>query len=511
MIKRALISVYDKTGVLEFSSRLRELGVEIVSTGGTFKLLSENGIEAIRVESLTGFPEMLGGRVKTLHPVIFGGILADRGREHHIDSAEAAGIELIDLVVVNLYPFAETVKRDGSTLEEAIEQIDIGGVSLIRAAAKNFMHVDVLTNPSQYAEYIQVLTTANGDENREYAKDLAGRAFLVTSSYDSLISAYLSTGEITDEEAYAKERFPGADYTSLRYGENPHQKAVLVKYGFDEIFEVLHGKEISYNNLLDINAAYELTEDLLRFGTACAIVKHGNPCGAAVGRDNLDAYLKAFGTDTVSPFGGIVAFNRKLDFNTSAEVDKLFTEIILAPDFDEDALGLLKKKKNRRLVRYRYLPERHEVRSIPGGFLIQDKDTVTSNSASLQIVTVRKPDGDETTDMLFAETVCKHAKSNAVVFAKGLRTLGIGAGQPSRIDSTRLAVSKAKQFGHDLNGCVAASDAFFPFADGVIEIAESGAVSVIQPGGSVRDEEVIAEADRRNIAMAFTGIRHFKH
>lgn len=511
MIKRALISVYDKTGVLEFASKLRELGVEIVSTGGTFKLLEENGIDASAVESLTGFPEMLDGRVKTLHPAIFGAILADRNKKLHIDSAEEAGIKLIDLVVVNLYPFAETAKRDGSTLEEAIEQIDIGGVSLIRAAAKNFMHVDVLTDPSQYAEYLQVLTTANGDENREYAKELARRAFQRTSSYDSVISAYLSTGELTDEETYARERFPGAEYTSLRYGENPHQKAILVKYAFDEIFEVLHGKEISYNNLLDINAAYELTEDLQRFGTACAIVKHGNPCGAAVGKDNLDAYLKAYATDTVSPFGGIVAFNRKLDFNTSAEVDKLFTEIILAPDFDDDALGLLKKKKNRRLVRYRYLPERQEVRSVPGGFLIQEKDSVTSNSASLQIVTSRKPADDETADMLFAETVCKHAKSNAVVFAKGMRTLGTGAGQPSRIDSTKLAVSKARQFGHDLKGCVAASDAFFPFADGVIEIAESGAVAVIQPGGSVRDEEVTAEADKRNIAMAFTGIRHFKH
>jgi phosphoribosylaminoimidazolecarboxamide formyltransferase/IMP cyclohydrolase len=511
LIRRALISVYDKTGVVELARRLDSLGIEIISTGGTFSLLKKEGISVNSVESLTGFPEILGGRVKTLHPAIFGGILADRSNPVHSKTLSEMSFGEIDLVVVNLYPFSQTISRDGVKLSEAIEMIDVGGVTLMRAAAKNFMHVDVLTSPGQYAEYIGRLTASIEENDRNYAALLASRAFRITSDYDRLISAYLSGQHLQGIEAFAADEFSGKPYIPLRYGENPHQQAVLVKDNFDDVFEILHGKEISYNNLLDINAAYDLISDLRKFGTACAIIKHGNPSGAAIGSENLSAYLRAFETDTVSPFGGIIAFNQKLDFNTSVEVDKLFTEIILAPDFEESALELLKKKKNRRLIRFRFIEDKYETRSIRGGILVQEKDNKAASVEGLKFVTKRKATGEDLKDMLFAEMICKHTRSNAIVFAKNLMTLGIGAGQPSRIDSTKIAVSKAAQFGHDLSGSTAASDAFFPFADGIKAIAESGAKFVIQPGGSVRDEEVIAEADTNDMAMAFTGIRHFKH
>ena len=511
MVKRALISVYDKRGIADLARKLESLEIEIISTGGTYKLLKDEGVKVISVEDVTGFPEILDGRVKTLHPKIFGAILADRSNASHNNAVSELGIGTIDLVVVNLYPFTETIAREGVSLAEAIEQIDIGGVTLIRAAAKNFMHVDVLTSPEQYEDYIKLLVSTSNNIDRAYSRKLAAAAFAGTSSYDIAISQFLTGKNPQGVEEFASGAFAGNDIASLRYGENPHQKAVLVKKNFDEVFEVLHGKEISYNNLLDINSAYDLISDLRRFGTSCAIIKHGNPSGAAVGKDNFDAYVKAFASDTVSPFGGIVAFNEKLDFNTSIEVDKLFTEIILAPEYDEDALNLLKKKKNRRLISFKFLSEEFETRSITGGILVQEKDTETADIGKLNFVTKRKATEEETRDMLFAETISKHTRSNAIVFAKDLKTLGIGAGQPSRIDSTKIAVAKAKQFGHDLNGSVAASDAFFPFADGITAIAESGAKSIVQPGGSVRDSEVIEEADAHDIAMAFTGIRHFKH
>lgn len=511
MIRRALISVYNKKGILELATELERLGVEIISTGGTYKYLSGNGIDLRKVESITGYPEIFDGRVKTLHPKIFGAILADRSNSSHVDSAAESEIGLIDLVVVNLYPFSETVKREGATLDEAIEQIDIGGVSLIRAAAKNFLHVDVLTSPEQYAEYIERTKARSNEIDRTYARSLASKAFRVTSAYDNLISDYLLGSKTSDLISEGRLYAHGSELSPLRYGENPHQKAMLVKRSFDEIFETLHGKELSYNNLLDISSAYELINDITRFGNACVIVKHGNPCGAAIGKDNTEAYLKAFETDTVSPFGGIIAFNQKLDFNTSAEVDKLFSEIILAPDFESDALELLMKKKNRRLIRFKTVLEKFELRSVSGGLLIQEKDAASPLAENLRFVTKRIADKKVMDDMLFAEMICKHTRSNAIVFVNEMKTLGIGAGQPSRIDSARIAAAKAKQFGHDLSGSSVASDAFFPFADGIREIAASGARSVIQPGGSVRDEEVIAEADANDIAMAFTGIRHFKH
>ena len=511
MIKRALISVYDKRGIAEFARNLEMSGIEIISTGGTYRLLQESGVKVRSVDEVTGFPEILDGRVKTLHPKIFGAILADRSNEMHSKTVAEMNIGTIDLVVVNLYPFSETISREGTSLSEAIEQIDIGGVTLIRAAAKNFMHVNILTSPDQYEEYSELLKKSSNNIDTEYSRKLAAQAFAITSSYDAGISDYLIADNEQRIDSFARKMFPDKRSSSLRYGENPHQSAVLLKENFDEAFEVLHGKEISYNNLLDINSAYDLISDLSRFGTACVIIKHGNPSGAAIGSDNLDAYNKAFSTDTISPFGGIVAFNEKLDFNTSIEVDKLFTEIILAPEFDDDALSLLIKKKNRRIIRYKFIPQRFEIRSISGGILVQEKDNMTTGIDSLKFVTKRTAETDEIRDMIFAETISKHTRSNAIVFAKNLKTLGVGAGQPSRIDSTRIAVAKAKQFGHDLTGSAVASDAFFPFADGVTAIAESGAGSIIQPGGSVRDSEVIDEADAHQIAMAFTGIRHFKH
>ncbi len=511
MKRRALLSVFDKTGIVEFAVRLRSSDVEIVSTGGTYELLKSNDIEAIRVEDVTGYAEMLEGRVKTLHPAVFGAILADRSKDEHLSTLAEKNIVPIDIVAVNLYPFKETISAHSTTLTEAIEQIDIGGVSLIRAAAKNFLHVDVLTDPSQYVEFLERLNEKRDAGRQAYSRKLAAEAFAVTSAYDNLISNYLRNSQSDSIDSAASRIFPCHEIAPLRYGENPHQNAVLVKDEFDRMFEILHGKEISYNNMLDVTSACDLISDLEEFGTACVIVKHGNPSGVSCGSSAIEAFEKALASDPVSAFGGIVAFNRKLDFNTSLEVDKLFTEIIIAPEFEESALELLKKKKNRRLIRFNFVRSSFELRTVSGGWLIQEKDEKYANAGNLKFVTSRTAGGETIQDLFFAERVCKHVKSNAVVFVKGLQTLGIGAGQPSRIDSTNIAVQKAKQFGHDLSGSCAASDAFFPFSDGVAAIAECGAEFVIQPGGSVRDDEVIAEADKRGMAMAFTGIRHFKH
>lgn len=512
LTKRALISVYDKSGIVSFAKKLFKLGYEIISTGGTYRLLKENNVKVISVEEVTGFPEILNGRVKTLHPLVSGGILADINNPMHLEELKAKNIRPICLVVVNLYPFTDTIAKKNSTLEDAIEQIDIGGVTLIRAAAKNFNCVNVLTNPGQYEDYIHLLESGDGKITKEHSMKLAADAFAEVSRYDNSIGKYFSS--FNPEENISFNEFPGFENyekQDLRYGENPHQKAVLLKDNFSKVFEVLHGKELSYNNLLDIEASYNLISEFENETPACAIIKHGNPCGAAVSDSLYNAYSKAFETDTLSPFGGIIVFNKKLDFKTSIDIDKLFTEIILAPDFDEESLELLKKKKNRRLVKFRFIKENFEFRKITGGVLYQEKDHFTITRDNLNFVTKKKTDDKEISDMLFAFKIAKHTKSNAVVFAKDMKTLAIGGGQPSRIDSTKIAVSKAKSFGHDLKGSAAASDAFFPFADGLIEIAEAGAVCVIQPGGSVRDDEVIEEADRRNLAMAFTGIRHFRH
>jgi phosphoribosylaminoimidazolecarboxamide formyltransferase/IMP cyclohydrolase len=512
LIKRALISVYDKTGIIELATELAKHGIEIISTGGTYKLLKENNIEVKSVEEITGFPEVLNGRVKTLHPDIFGGILSDRSNPVHLEEMKEHSITPIDLVIVNLYPFEKTIADENVTVADAIEQIDIGGVTLIRAAAKNFKDVIVLVSPGQYKEFSDTLDSTSNDIPFEYSQRLAQKAFETTSHYDNAISNYfVKLNKDSTHSTHSTHSFDFTNSKELRYGENPHQKAVLIKNNFDEIYEVLHGKELSYNNLLDMDAAYNLIAEFKDETAACAIIKHGNPSGVAVAGDLQEAYARAFATDTLSPFGGIIVINKKLDFKTSLDIDKLFSEIIMAPDFENEALELLMKKKNRRLVKFNFMDESKEFRKISGGVLYQDKDNYTVSESDLKFVTDRKASSEEIEDMLFAFKVVKHTKSNAVIFVKDKRTLAIGGGQPSRIDSTKIAVSKAKEFGQDLKDSIAASDAFFPFPDGLIEIAKAGAAAIIQPGGSVKDEDVVKAADEYKIAMAFTGIRHFKH
>jgi phosphoribosylaminoimidazolecarboxamide formyltransferase/IMP cyclohydrolase len=504
-MKRALISVYDKSGIVELASELAKRGYEIISTSGTAKLLRENNIKIKTIEELTKSPEVLGGRVKTLHPLIFAGLLADRNNPDHLKQVNEFGFELFDLLVVNLYPFSETIKKEDCTIPEAIEQIDIGGVSLIRAAAKNFASVCVLVEPGQYSEYLK--TEINPDVNMKYAS----RAFQYISDYDIAISGYFH--KISSD----KSGMLSYDYKSswkLRYGENPHQQGTLYNIGsnsFEDIFEKLHGKELSFINILDIDAAYHLINEFGEPG--CAIIKHTSPCGAACAGTVSEAYKKAFASDTVSPFGGIVIVNRKLDSETASEIDKIFTEIIIAPDFDNGVLEFLMKKKNRRLIRYKTVLEDNTVnlKSVAGGLLMQGNDKIIVKEDEMKVVTKRKPTENELRDLIFAMKVCKHTKSNSVVYAKNLQTVGVGAGQPSRVDSSMLAVLKAKRFGMDLDGCSVASDALFPFPDGVEEAAKAGAKSVIQPGGSIRDEEVIKAADKYKMAMVFTGIRHFRH
>ncbi len=505
MKKRALISVYKKEGILELCKYLEGEGYELVSTGGTAKYLGENGLKVSKVEDVTGFPEILGGRVKTLHPGVFSGILADKRNDEHRAQMEKTGLDFFDVVIVNLYPFEETISRAGVTEAEAIEQIDIGGVSLIRAAAKNFNSVNILTETGQYDEYIEEHKKSGGKISEDYSKRLAFEAFRNITRYDFAIEEYFGKN-------IGVPVFPGlSEIYPLRYGENPHQTAVLFKDNFDNIFKVLHGKEISYNNLLDVDAAVNIIGEFQNSSPTCAIIKHGNPCGAAEGSSLKDAYLRAFQTDTVSPFGGIIIFNKELDIDAATEVDKIFTEIILAPGFDGDALELLKKKKNRRIVKFSFENFKYEFRKITGGVLMQERDSKVYDKENLRVVTEAKPTEKELIDCEFAYKIVKHTKSNAVIFVKNLQTLAIGGGQPSRIDSTKIAVSKAKQFEIDLEGSVAASDAFFPFADGMIEVAKAGSKCIVQPGGSVRDEEVIAAANELGVAMVFTGYRHFRH
>lgn len=503
-MKKALISVYDKTGIVEFAKNLVKSGYEIISTSGTAKLLKENRIEIRTIEEMTKSPEMLGGRVKTLHPLVFSGLLADRFNENHLKQVEEFGFELFELLVVNLYPFSETIKKENCTVSEAVEQIDIGGVSLIRAAAKNFTNVSVLVEPKQYKEFLE----SKNDENRNLK--LASHAFSYIAKYDNDIAVYFR--KISSDESEVLSY----DYKStrkLRYGENPHQKGLLYNTGknsFEDIFEKLHGKELSYINILDIDAAFKLINEFKE--PSCVILKHTNPCGAASADNITEAYKKAYAADTVSPYGGIIIVNRKLDMGTASEIDKVFTEIIIAPEYDNGVLEFLEKKKNRRLIKVKTWDyQQGDLKSVAGGLLYQDSDNIVIKPEELKVVTKRKPTDDEMKDLIFAMKVCKHTKSNSVVFAKNLQTVGIGGGQPSRVDSAMLAVIKAKRFGMQLEGSAVASDAFFPFPDGVIEAAKAGAKSVIQPGGSVRDEEVISAADEYGLAMVLTGIRHFRH
>ncbi len=503
--KIALISVSDKTGIVQFAENLKSFGYQILATGNTAKLLGENGIDLINVSDFTGFPEIFDGRVKTLHPKIFGGILMRRDNVNDVKESEVNNIEQIDIVCVNLYPFKQVVDSPDSTTKDKIENIDIGGPSLIRAAAKNYESVSVLTSPSQYENFAEAL--AEGKVDIEYRKKLAAEAFSLTTEYDSFIADYFERELLKEPNHY---RLNLKLNRKLRYGENPHQEAFL--YGdFDKYFEVLHGKELSYNNIVDLVAAVEIVSELEPY--SCAIIKHTNACGAASSGDTFNSYVNALACDPVSAFGGIVAFNSKVDEKTAHKLNEIFLEIIIAPDFSGAALEILKKKKNRRLVKIlsNFEDINSIVKSIPGGILVQDKDKSVITDDMIKNVTERKCTDEELENLKFAWKICKHTKSNAIVFVKNKMAIGVGAGQMSRIDSVKLAANRAKEHGHDLAGAVAASDAFFPFPDGIEEMSSYGITSVIQPGGSIRDEEVIDAANKLNISMVFTGIRNFKH
>ncbi|MEX2574241.1 MAG: bifunctional phosphoribosylaminoimidazolecarboxamide formyltransferase/IMP cyclohydrolase [Balneolaceae bacterium] len=510
-IKRALLSVSDKTGLIPFARKLSGLGIELISTGGTARAMREAGIEVRDVSEITGFPECLDGRVKTLHPAIHGGILARTSHEPDISELNRLNIRPFELVVVNLYPFRKTVDSPDITPEVATENIDIGGPAMIRAAAKNFAHVCVVSSPSQYeslAEELQEQGEISFDQRRQLAK----QAFNHTADYDAAISTYF--GKITGEGLPEQWTVSLPKAGGLRYGENPHQPAAV--YGSqDDWFNCFHGKALSYNNYLDIDSALSLISDFQDSDPTAAIFKHTVPCGVASDPESMaGAWHKAFSTDTVSPFGGIVIVNRKLDRDTASEIDAIFTEIIMAPSFSREALDLLTRKKNRRLVeikKFHPMASAVQFRSIAGGALLQNSDRIEIDAGRFKTVTGRSAGEEEMDDLLFAWKVVRHVKSNAIVYAKNSRTLGIGTGQPSRVDSSEIAIRKAQKESLSLADSVVASDAFFPFADGVEAAADAGVRAIIQPGGSIRDQEVIDAADKRNIAMVFTGSRHFKH
>ena len=510
-IKTALISVSDKSGVVELAKSLVEMSVIIYSTGGTYKLLSENGINVRSVSEITNFPEIMDGRVKTLHPKIHGGLLADLGNPSHIQQMKENQIASIDLVVVNLYPFEETLAKNAPH-EEMIENIDIGGPSMLRAAAKNYKWTAVLTSPEQYSFVIDEMQKNSGTLSIETRQKLSGEVFNHTSYYDSIIAGYFNDYNKVEAPTVTGVGFKLTQ--ELRYGENPHQKAAL--YGnFNSYFDKFHGKELSYNNIIDINAAAQIILEFEATESAVVIVKHTNPCGVGLGSNLSEAYHKAFATDNVSPFGGIIAFNDTVDLETAQTVNDIFTEVLIAPNFSDEAIELLTKKKNRRLIKADYsvlkAAIKYDIKSVTGGFLMQEADKLLVDKEIMKLVTKREPSQDEMKALMFGWKVCKHVKSNSIVYTSFDRTLGIGAGQMSRVDSSRIAVEKAKLMGIDLKGSVVASDAFFPFADGLLEAVNAGASAVIQPGGSVRDEEVIQAADENNIAMIFTGMRHFRH
>ncbi len=522
VIKTALLSVSDKTGLVEFARGLTSFGVALLSTGGTAKLLRDSGISVTEVSDHTGFPEMLDGRVKTLHPKIHGGILARRDLPAHADALRGAGITTIDLVVVNLYPFSQTVARANCTLEDAIENIDIGGPAMVRSAAKNHAHVAVVTDPADYAAILAEMSAAGGAVGETTRFRLAQKAFSHTAAYDGAISNYLTAlGSDGARAAFPRRLNLNFELTqALRYGENPHQSAAFYKDldpapGSLARYAQLQGKELSYNNIADADAAWECVKSFDSVGNnaACVIVKHANPCGVAVAADPLAAYRLAFATDPTSAFGGIIAFNRELDAATAAAVAEQFVEVLIAPQVNVAARAVLAKKENVRVLEVPLAPgaNAYEMKRVGGGLLVQTADHFSVSAADLKIVTKVKPTPQQTDDLLFAWRVAKFVKSNAIVFCGNGRTLGVGAGQMSRIDSARIAAIKAQNAGLALAGSVVASDAFFPFRDGLDVVAEAGAIAVIQPGGSLRDEEVIAAADERGIAMVFTGHRHFRH
>jgi len=509
-LRRALISVSDKTGVVELAQALHNANVSILSTGGTYKTIQSAGIPVTEVSEITGFPECLDGRVKTLHPNVHAGILARTSYREDIKTLQDLGIEAFELVVVNLYPFAQTVAKPGTDLAKAAEFIDIGGPTMVRAAAKNFPHVCILTSPSQYDDFVSELKNF-GEISFLTRLNLSRDAFQHTASYDSAIADYLV--EQTHQEPAAQINLALPLSQTLRYGENPHQMASV--YGDQRSYiDCFHGKELSYNNFLDTDAAIELLGDLDSQTPAVVIVKHTNPCGVATGNNLVHAWERAFETDKVSPFGGIIAVNQTLDIEAARAMDSIFSEIIIAPDFNEDAIQLLTKKANRRLIRLKKpsnASSKNLVRSIFGGVLVQQSDRLVLPDSELRVVTERQPTEKELKDLKFAWKIVKHVKSNAIVFVKDGQTLGIGNGQTSRVDSSELAVRKAKKAGLSLLGSALASDAFFPFKDGVEAAAEAGAKAIIQPGGSVRDQEVIDCANDLGLTMVFTGNRHFRH
>jgi phosphoribosylaminoimidazolecarboxamide formyltransferase/IMP cyclohydrolase len=505
-ITRALISVSDKTGVASFARALESQGVDIISTGGTADLLRKEKIPVRDISSFTAFPEVLEGRVKTLHPRVHGGLLYKRGDAKHEAEARECGFEPIDLVAVNLYPFESTVAKPDVTLAEAIENIDIGGPSMIRSAAKNYEAVTVVVDPADYDAVLENMRDNKGETTLKLRERLAIKAFIKTSEYDRAIGNFLNKEQATDSSFSLS--FPLV--MRLRYGENPHQNAAL--YGdFDKHFEKLHGKELSFNNILDISAATNLIGEFEQ--PAVAILKHTNPCGVGSNADLRKAWDKAFATDKQAPFGGVIVCNRPLSEELAKVISEIFSEVIIAPDFEPEARSILQKKKNLRLIRLatstRDARSATDMRSVCGGVLVQDADI--EGEIKRNVVTKRRPTKTELNAMLFGWRVVKHVKSNAIVYARADRTLGIGAGQMSRVDSSRIAIWKAKEAGLSLKGSAVASDAFFPFLDGLIAAADAGATCAIQPGGSVRDEEVITAANERNMAMIFTGIRHFRH
>ena len=516
--KQALISVSDKTSILELATGLAGLGFRILSTGGTARILAQAGIQVTEVGAYTGFPEMLDGRVKTLHPKVHGGILARRDLPAHLEALGKAGIPTIDVVVVNLYPFAQTIANPDCTLDDAIENIDIGGPTMVRAAAKNYQHVTIVTDPADYAELLQELQASGGVTSLATRFRLARKAFSHTAAYDGAISNYLTAVDIEGHRNGFPEQLnlSMTKVQDLRYGENPHQTAAFYRDlepapGALANYIQLQGKELSYNNIGDADAAWECVKSF--DAPACVIVKHANPCGVAVGRDPLDAYGRAFKTDPTSAFGGIIAFNRELDKAAAEAVVQQFVEVVIAPRVNPEARKVIASKQNVRLLEVPLEPGQndYDLKRVGGGVLVQTPDARNVSIGDIRVVTKHKPSDQQLQDLLFAWRVAKFVKSNAIVFCKDGMTIGVGAGQMSRVDSARIAAIKAQNANLTLAGSVVASDAFFPFRDGLDVVVNAGARAVIQPGGSVRDDEVIAAADEHGIAMVFTGVRHFRH
>jgi phosphoribosylaminoimidazolecarboxamide formyltransferase/IMP cyclohydrolase len=514
-IQRAILSVTDKTGLADFARKLSGLGVELISTGGTAKLLRESNIPVKDISELTGFPEMLDGRVKTLHPKVHGGILHRRDDPAHRTAVAEHGIKPIDMVVVNLYAFEKTAAKPGVSFDELIENIDIGGPSMIRSAAKNFQDVAVVTSPADYPAIAEEMAKSGGELSSATTWRLAQRAFATTAAYDSAIASTLERVSANGGSTFQDKGFPQnlrlsfSKIMDLRYGENPHQKAAMYSDGSGQGVANGHqiqGKELSYNNIVDLQAAWDLAQEFDE--PVCAIIKHTNPAGAATGKTLAEAYRKALESDPVSAFGGVIGVNRPIDGTAAEEMAKLFLEVIAAPKFDEAAKAVFSAKKNLRLVEITNAPQKWVLKDVSGGILLQDADVRPLHDSDLKVVTKRPPTAEEKRALLFAWKVCKHVKSNAILYAREGQTVGVGAGQMSRVDSCKMGAMKAVL---PLQGTVAASDAFFPFPDGVEEIAKAGATAIIQPGGSVRDQEVIDATDRHGMAMVFTGVRHFRH